>query len=77
MPVLRRNRNDRSVISLGGDRGRRPVYVRSASNRVEILCTAVKDAMCQKRAPRSFAPRQAHVEQRFTGPVAFRRVRRQ
>ena len=31
---------------------------------------------CQKRAPRSFAPRQAHVEQRFTGPVAFRRVRR-
>src|SRR5205807_8974753 len=32
------------VISLGGDRGRGPVYVRSTSNRVEILCTAVKDA---------------------------------
>ena len=35
------------VISLGGDWGRGPVYVRSASNRVEILCTAVKDAKCQ------------------------------
>jgi len=34
------------VISLGGDRGRGPVYVRSTSNRVEILCTAVKDAKC-------------------------------
>src|SRR5271166_340491 len=36
------------VISLGGDRGQGPVYVRSASNRVEILCTAVKDAKCHK-----------------------------
>jgi hypothetical protein len=36
----------RWVISLGGDRGRGPVYVRSASNRIEILCTAVKDAKC-------------------------------
>ena len=35
------------VISLGGDRGRGPVYVRSTSDRVEILCTAVKDAKCQ------------------------------
>ena len=26
-----------------------PVYVRSTSNRVEILCTAVKDAKCQQR----------------------------
>jgi hypothetical protein len=34
------------VISLGGDRGRGPIYVRSTSNRVEILCTAVKDAKC-------------------------------
>ena len=34
-------------ISLGGDRGRGPVYVRSTSDRVEILCTAVKDAKCQ------------------------------
>jgi hypothetical protein len=39
------------VISLGGDRGRGPVYVRSTSNRVEILCTAVKDAKCQGRRP--------------------------
>jgi hypothetical protein len=38
------------VISLGGNRGRRPVYVRSASNRVEILCTAVKDAKCHNRS---------------------------
>src|SRR5208337_3332639 len=36
------------VISLGGDRGRGPVYVRSTSDRVEILCTAVKDAKCQE-----------------------------
>ena len=36
------------VISLGGDWGRGPVYVRSASNRVEILCTAVKDAKCHE-----------------------------
>ena len=36
------------VKSLGGDWGRGPVYVRSASNRVEILCTAVKDAKCHK-----------------------------
>jgi hypothetical protein len=35
------------VISLGGDRGRGPVYVRSASHRVEILCTAAKDAKCR------------------------------
>jgi hypothetical protein len=35
------------VISLGGDPGRGPVYVRSTSNRVEILCTAVKDAKCR------------------------------
>ena len=32
------------VISLEGDRGRGLVYVRSTSNRVGILCTAVKDA---------------------------------
>ena len=31
------------------DRGRGPVYVRSTSDRVEILCTAVKDAKCQSR----------------------------
>ena len=31
-----------------GDRGRRPVYVRSTSDRVEILCTAVKDAKCHE-----------------------------
>src|ERR1700730_7821668 len=31
------------VISLGGDWGRGPVYVRSTSDRVEISCTAVKD----------------------------------
>src|SRR6202011_5705367 len=37
-----------SVISLGGDWGRGPVYVRSTSHRVEILCTAVKDAKCHK-----------------------------
>ena len=37
------------VISLGGDWGRGPVHVRSASNRVEISCTAVKDAKCQKQ----------------------------
>src|SRR5260370_14024917 len=36
------------VISLGGDRGRGPVYVRSTSDRVEILCTAVKDAKCHQ-----------------------------
>jgi hypothetical protein len=36
------------VISLGGDRGQGPVYVRSTSDRVEILCTAVKDAKCHK-----------------------------
>src|SRR5229473_3239742 len=36
------------VISLGGDRGRGSVYVRSTSHRVEILCTAAKDAKCQK-----------------------------
>jgi hypothetical protein len=36
------------VISLGGDRGRGSVYVRSTSDRVEILCTAAKDAKCQK-----------------------------
>jgi hypothetical protein len=33
--------------SLGGDRGRGSVYVRSTSNRVEILCTAAKDAKCR------------------------------
>src|ERR1700730_14494134 len=43
------------VISLGGDWGRGPVYVRSASNRVEILCTAVKGAKCQLR---THAPQQ-------------------
>ena len=37
------------VISLAGDRGRWPVYVRSTSNRVEILCTAAKDAKCHHR----------------------------
>ena len=31
------------VISLGGDRGRGPVYVRSTSDRVGILCAAAKD----------------------------------
>ena len=31
-----------------GDRGRGPVYVRSTSDRVEILCTAAKDAKCQE-----------------------------
>src|SRR3984893_811898 len=45
--ILRRL-GPRWVISLGGDWGRGPVYVRSASNRVEILCTAVKDAKCQE-----------------------------
>ena len=39
------------VIFAGGDRGWGPVYVRSTSNRVEILCTAVKDAKCQGRRP--------------------------
>jgi hypothetical protein len=34
------------VKSLGGDRGREPVYVRSTSDRVEILCAAAKDAKC-------------------------------
>src|SRR5580704_19378573 len=37
------------VISLGGDRSRGPIYVRSTSNRVEILCSAVKDAKCHNR----------------------------
>jgi hypothetical protein len=37
------------VISLGGDRGRGPAYVRSTSDRVEILCTAVKDAKVESR----------------------------
>ena len=35
-------------MSLGGDRGRGPAYVRSTSDRVEILCTAVKDAKCHE-----------------------------
>ena len=34
-------------IKLIGGRG--PVYVRSTSDRVEILCTAAKDAKCQFR----------------------------
>ena len=38
----------RWVIFVGGDRGWGPVYVRSTSDRVEILCTAVKDAKCQE-----------------------------
>jgi hypothetical protein len=46
------------VISLGGDRGRGPVYVRSTSDRVEVLCTAVKDAKCQKP---THAPQQTDV----------------
>src|ERR1700730_9868361 len=37
----------RWVIFVGGDRGRGPVYVRSTSDRVGILCTAVKDAKCR------------------------------
>jgi hypothetical protein len=37
------------VMSLGGDRGRGSVYVRSTSDRVESLCTAAKDANCQQR----------------------------
>jgi hypothetical protein len=37
------------VISLGGDRGRGPAYVRSTSDRVEILRTAVKDAKVESR----------------------------
>jgi putative tryptophan/tyrosine transport system substrate-binding protein len=32
-----------------GRSGPGPVYVRSTSDRVEILCTAAKDAKCQKR----------------------------
>ena len=35
------------VISLGGGRGRGSVYVRSNLHRVEILCTAAKDAKCR------------------------------
>ena len=42
--------------------------------RLAVHGAAVKG---QKRAPHSFASRQPHVEPRFTGPVAFRRVRRQ
>ena len=39
--VAPNSRSKRSirVISLGDDRGRGPVYVRSTSDRVEILCT--------------------------------------
>jgi len=42
------------VIFVGGDRGQGPVYVRSISGRVEILCTAVKDAKCQKQSSHRF-----------------------
>ena len=45
--IFRPGLRPQRVISLGGDWGRGPVYVRSASNRVEILCTAVKDAKCK------------------------------
>jgi hypothetical protein len=31
-----------------GDRGRGSVYVRCTSHRVEILCTAAKDAKCHE-----------------------------
>src|SRR5260370_9175596 len=37
------------VISLGSDRGRGPVYVRGTSDRVEILCSALKDAKCHEQ----------------------------
>jgi hypothetical protein len=40
------DKRDEFAISLGGDRGQGPVDVRSTSDRVEILCTAVKDAKC-------------------------------
>ena len=40
------------VISLGCDPVPEPVYVRSTSDRVEILCTAVKDAKCHEPTSR-------------------------
>jgi hypothetical protein len=53
------------VISLGGDWGRGPVYVRSASNRVEILCTAVKDAKCRFCCKSRFST----ADQNFSRPL--------
>jgi hypothetical protein len=57
--------------------GRGPVYVRSTSNRVEILCTAVKDAKCQDETlqppSEALASDVSFLTDALEGHVPFRR----